>query len=91
MIEARPQPQDAPAPSLAEDMAALIRARVTGGTLRPGQRLSEARLAADLEISRNTLREVFRLLTREGILRHEPNRGVFVATPSMASIRRRTR
>ena len=39
MIEARPQPQDAPAPSLAEDMSALIRARVTCGTLRPAQRL----------------------------------------------------
>ncbi len=72
--------------SLAEETAARLRAQVTGGALVPGQRLSEARLAADLEISRNTLREVFRLLTREGILRHEPNRGVFVATPSMASI-----
>ena len=74
------------APGLAEDMAGQLRARVTGGALRPGQRLSEAKLAAELDISRNTLREVFRLLTREGILRHEPNRGVFVATPSMASI-----
>lgn len=87
MTEAPPElPQAQPAPSLAEEMAARLRARVTGGALRPGQRLSEARLAAELEISRNTLREVFRLLTREGILRHEPNRGVFVATPSMASI-----
>ena len=79
-------PKPASAPGLAEDMAGQLRARVTGGALRPGQRLSEARLAAELDISRNTLREVFRLLTREGILRHEPNRGVFVATPSMASI-----
>lgn len=37
-------------------------------------------------ISRNTLREVFRLLTKEGLLRHEPNRGVSVAVPSIASI-----
>ena len=84
--DSRPQQPAAAAPSLAEEMAARLRASVTGGALRPGQRLSEARLAAELEISRNTLREVFRLLTREGILRHEPNRGVFVATPSMASI-----
>lgn len=76
----------APASGLAEDMAQRLRARVTGGELGPGQRLSEAKLAADMDISRNTLREVFRLLTREGILHHEPNRGVFVATPSMASI-----
>lgn len=73
-------------PSLTEEIASQLRDQVTGGALTPGQRLSEARLAADLDISRNTLREVFRLLTREGLLRHEPNRGVFVAVPSMASI-----
>ncbi|MDT1064345.1 GntR family transcriptional regulator [Paracoccus sp. CPCC 101403] len=76
----------APSPSLTEEIATRIRDHVTGGVLIPGQRLSEARLAGDLDISRNTLREVFRLLTREGLLRHEPNRGVFVAEPSMASI-----
>jgi DNA-binding GntR family transcriptional regulator len=54
--------------------------------LRPGERLSEARLALELDVSRNTLREVFRLLTREGLLTHLPNRGMSVAVPSMASI-----
>ena len=73
-------------PSLAEETAANLREQLARGRLTPGQRLSEAKLAAELGISRNTLREVFRLLTREGILRHEPNRGVFVATPSMASV-----
>ena len=73
-------------PGLAEQTAARLRDQITGGDVIPGQRLSEAQLAARLDVSRNTLREVFRLLTREGLLRHEPNRGVFVATPSMASI-----
>lgn len=71
---------------LAEQMALALRDRITGGALVPGQRLSEAKLAAELDISRNTLREVFRLLTSDGLLRHEPNRGVFVATPSMGAI-----
>ncbi|WP_137130991.1 GntR family transcriptional regulator [Rhizobium sp. FY34] len=70
------------APRLAEE----IRDKLIRGELKPGQRLSEAALSADLEVSRNSLREAFRLLTKEGLLRHEPNRGVFVATPSMASI-----
>jgi DNA-binding GntR family transcriptional regulator len=32
------------------------------------------------------LREVFRMLTKDGLLKHEPNRGVFVAIPSIAAI-----
>lgn len=73
-------------PGLAEETASRLRNDIIGGSLPPGQRLSEARLSADLGVSRNTLREVFRLLTREGLLRHAPHRGVFVAEPSMATI-----
>lgn len=72
--------------ALAPRLAGLIRDKLIAGELKPGQRLSEAALSADLDVSRNSLREAFRLLTKEGLLRHEPNRGVFVATPSMASI-----
>lgn len=70
------------APRLAEE----IRDKLIAGELKPGQRLSEAALSDGLDVSRNSLREAFRLLTKEGLLRHEPNRGVFVATPSMSSI-----
>lgn len=72
--------------SLAEMVAAQIREQVIHGGFSPGQHLSEAELSDSLEVSRNTLREVFRVLTKEGLLRHEPNRGVFVATPDMATI-----
>ena len=59
---------------------------MSNGEFSPGQRLSEASLSASLDISRNTLREVFRMLTKEGLLKHEPNRGVSVSIPSIASI-----
>ncbi|QKV53442.1 GntR family transcriptional regulator [Comamonas antarctica] len=72
--------------SLNERVAEMIRQRIVQGEFVPGQKLSEAALSENLEISRNTLREVFRTLTKEGLLRHAPNRGVFVATPSIASI-----
>jgi DNA-binding GntR family transcriptional regulator len=72
--------------ALAPRLAEQIRDKLIAGELRPGQRLSEAALSAGLDVSRNSLREAFRLLTKEGLLRHEPNRGVFVATPSMSSI-----
>lgn len=79
-------PNPATPPGLAEETADRLRTRLISGGLRPGERLSEARLAADLDVSRNTLREVFRLLTREGLLTHLPNRGMSVTVPSMGTI-----
>ena len=72
--------------TLGETVTAEIRRKLVDGELVPGQRLSEAALSESLDISRNTLREAFRVLTQEGLLKHEPNRGVFVAIPDMASI-----
>jgi DNA-binding GntR family transcriptional regulator len=72
--------------SLVEQVALTIRDRLTFGELAPGQRLSEATLAESIGVSRNTLREAFRMLTKDGLLVHEANRGVFVATPSMGAI-----
>ncbi|AYG69608.1 GntR family transcriptional regulator (plasmid) [Rhizobium sp. CCGE531] len=72
--------------TVAELTAARIRERVISGTLSPGSHLSEAALCEELQVSRNTLREVFRLLTKDGVLRHEANRGVFVSTPSISTI-----
>lgn len=72
--------------SLADTVAHTIRQQLIHGELRAGQRLSEAALSQQLDISRNTLREVFRILIKEGLLRHEPNRGVTVVIPSIADI-----
>ncbi len=74
------------ATSLNERVADMVRQKIVQGEFVPGQKLSEAALSENLDISRNTLREVFRSLTKEGLLKHAPNRGVFVATPSIASI-----
>lgn len=72
--------------NLAERVAEQVRQRIVHGDFAPGQRLSEAALSESLQISRNTLREIFRVLTKEGLLTHEPNRGVSVAIPSIAAI-----
>lgn len=71
---------------LADRLARRIRALLISGDLSPGQRLSEAAFSERFDVSRNSLREAFRLLTKDGLLRHEANRGVFVAVPTMASI-----
>jgi len=73
-------------PSLTDTVAESIRQKLIHGELRAGQRLSEAALSEQLEISRNTLREVFRILIKEGLLHHAPNRGVSVVVPSIADI-----
>ncbi len=64
--------------STAERVAAVLREQVTDGRLLPGERLAEDGIAAALRVSRNTLREAFRLLAHERLLFHELNRGVFV-------------
>ncbi len=64
--------------STAERVADVLRRRITDGDLPPGTRLSEEQLVEVLRVSRNTLREAFRLLAHEGLLVHELHRGVFV-------------
>ncbi|NWF27403.1 GntR family transcriptional regulator [Streptomyces sp. PKU-EA00015] len=64
--------------STADRVADILRSRITDGYLRPGSKLSEDAIGSALGVSRNTLREAFRLLTHERLLVHELNRGVFV-------------
>jgi DNA-binding GntR family transcriptional regulator len=64
--------------STAQRVAGILRDRITEGFFAPGARLSEESIVEALGISRNTLREAFRLLAHERLLVHELNRGVFV-------------
>ncbi|HET9171285.1 MAG TPA: GntR family transcriptional regulator [Actinospica sp.] len=72
--------------STAERVAAILRDRITVGQLPPGTRLVEEAIGDALGVSRNTLREAFRLLTHERLLVHELNRGVFVRTLSAQDV-----
>ena len=64
--------------STVERLADILRSRITEGFFAPGERLAEDSIGTALGVSRNTLREAFRLLTHERLLVHELNRGVFV-------------
>ena len=64
--------------SAAERVAEILRDRITEGFFAPGERLAEESIGAALRVSRNTLREAFRLLCHERLAVHEMNRGVFV-------------
>ncbi|WP_329788483.1 GntR family transcriptional regulator [Lentzea sp. DG1S-22] len=73
--------------STAQKVADMLRERVLDGDLAPGLRLSEEAIGGALGVSRNTLREAFRLLTRDRLLVHEHSRGVFVRRPSGTDVR----
>lgn len=72
--------------STAERVVELLRTRITEGDFPPGTRLSEEAIGGALGVSRNTLREAFRLLTHERLLVHELNRGVFVRILSLEDV-----
>jgi len=72
--------------SSAERVADVLRRRITEGALPPGTQLSKELLKDALQVSRNTLRESFRLLTHEGLLVHRMHRGVFVPNLTEADL-----
>lgn len=72
--------------SVPEKAAQALRVLITDGEVSPGDKLPEADLAERLGVSRNTLREVFRLLARERLVEHVPNRGVFVSRPGLPEV-----
>ncbi len=68
-----------PVPSLHEEVAERLREQIFSGALPPGSFLDEPALCESLAISRTPLREALKVLVAEGLLRHEPRRGCFVA------------
>lgn len=72
--------------STAERVSDILRSRIADGYFPPGQRLSEDSIGGALGVSRNTLREAFRLLTHERLLVHQLNRGVFVRVLSVQDV-----
>jgi GntR family transcriptional regulator of gluconate operon len=74
-------------PTLSERSAELIRERILAGDFASGDRLVEAKIAEQLGISRGPLREALKQLAAEGLVREEPRRGTFVATPTADDVR----
>lgn len=72
--------------STAERVAGMLRTRIMEGLFPPGSRLSEEVLGQALGVSRNTLREAFRLLCHERLTVHEMNRGIFVPVLTKADV-----
>ena len=63
-----------------------LRDAILSGALRPGDKIVEEQLCADLGISRAPLREALRLLGQQGLVDHLPRRGSRVAEWSTTDI-----
>ena len=64
--------------TLRAQVLALFRKELLSGRFSPGDRVNEVQVAAEIGISRGTLREAMRILEQEGLLVSVPHRGTFV-------------
>ncbi|WP_279103556.1 GntR family transcriptional regulator [Gordonia bronchialis] len=79
---------DVPQPSVLKQRAAQeIRRRIFAGEMRPGSKVDQDAIAADLGISKLPVREALIALDGEGIIQVAPRRGAFVAELSREDVR----
>jgi DNA-binding GntR family transcriptional regulator len=53
----------------------ILREQILSGAIAPGQRINEVQLAAEIGVSRGTLREAIRTLEQDGLLVSVPHKG----------------
>ena len=71
---------------LGQEAYARIRTAIRDGSLAPGLRLTETDLAARFGVSRTPVRQAIARLEAEGLLTHEPRRGLAVTRPDHAQV-----
>src|SRR6185369_5539973 len=86
----RKEMTDTPPPadraSLSKVVAEQIRGQILSGKLRPGARLVEDKLSAELGVSRVPVREALLGLSVEGLVNLEPRRGASVVEISPETV-----
>lgn len=73
-------------PSLRERAYEAIKAQILDSRYEPGSMLSEAQLAADLDISRTPIREALRQLATNGLVEILPKRGVLISRLTLEDV-----
>lgn len=71
---------------LAQEAVKRIRDMIRKGTLKQGERVLEASMCQTMGVSRTPLREALRVLNSEGLIDLIPNKGAYVAQPSLRTI-----
>jgi DNA-binding GntR family transcriptional regulator len=65
--------------SLRDQVMQAIRAAISSGELRPGDRINESQIAERMKVSKAPVREALRLLENSSLVSTIPNKGSFVA------------
>ena len=69
-----------PGPGLVEHIALHIEHQIVAGILRSGDRIQETRIVDQLNVSRGSVRESFRVLERRRLIDVIPRRGAIVTS-----------
>ncbi len=73
--------------SLTEQIAQYLERRIILGEMTPDERIQELRIAAELEVSRGSVREALLILQRRHLVEIYPRRGAVVASISAQDVR----
>lgn len=73
--------------SLHDRVKAALQDAILSRRLQPGERIVEERLAAELGVSRNPVREAIRALASQGLIEVQARRGAFVASLTDQEVR----
>jgi DNA-binding GntR family transcriptional regulator len=87
MAAASKQKKKAEDESLPAFVATQILDHITRGAFAPGLQLRQVDLAVKFKASRVPVREALKLLTADGVVEHDPNRGFFVSPLSSEEAR----
>lgn len=71
----------------AEAVASHLRQRILSGELPPGTKLRQLEIAKELNVSTTPVREAFRLIAMDGLVRQDAHRGVEVFRPTTGGVR----
>jgi DNA-binding GntR family transcriptional regulator len=71
---------------LRETVARTLKRAILDGSLKPGQQISENKIAKKLSVSRTPVREAIRMLETENLVTFLPGRKVVVAVPTVQDI-----
>jgi DNA-binding GntR family transcriptional regulator len=74
--------------SLPSAVAQQLQEEILSGSLKPGERLVEQKLASELGIGQPTMREALKELENQGFVRKVPNKGTYVTNLSTDDLKK---